>query len=81
MQRLTIRIPDDLSAHRNKAQLEQLAREALAVRLYSLGELSSGEAAELLNIPRREFPYLVSRYGVSIFDESIDLGCEASYGD
>lgn len=79
MMSLTIQVPDNL-ASKDKHQLEMLAREALVVRLFDLGELSSGEGAELLGIPRREFLDLVGRYGASIFDDTMDLQREASYG-
>jgi len=39
----------------------------LAAKLFDLGELSSGQAAELAGISRREFLESVGRYGVSIF--------------
>jgi predicted HTH domain antitoxin len=78
---LNIQLPDELLTSRDKGQLEALAREALIVRLYELGELSSGEGAELLGISRREFLDLVGRYGVSIFDDAIDVQKEARYGD
>ncbi|NJM07048.1 UPF0175 family protein [Candidatus Gracilibacteria bacterium] len=57
-------------------QLERLAREALLVRLYDLGELSSGKAAELLGITRREFLDLLGAYHVSIFDDDADIQAE-----
>jgi predicted HTH domain antitoxin len=56
--------------------LERLAREALLVRLYDLGEISSGQAATLLSITRREFLDLLGTYHVSIFDEDLDLAAE-----
>ncbi|MDP9314012.1 MAG: UPF0175 family protein [Chloroflexota bacterium] len=80
MMTLTIQVPDKL-ASKDKHQLEMLAREALVVRLFDLGELSSGEGAELLAITRREFLDLVGRYGVSVFDDTMDVAKEASYGD
>jgi predicted DNA-binding protein (UPF0251 family) len=73
---LSIELPDEL-ASKDKTQLEALAREALIVRLYDLGELSSGEGAALLNISRREFLDLVGHYSVSIFDETMDVRKEA----
>ena len=77
---LSVQLPDEFRT-RDKAQLEALAREALIVRLYDLGELSSGEGADLLDISRREFLDLVGQYGVSIFDDTMDVQTEASYGD
>ncbi|HMQ32079.1 MAG TPA: UPF0175 family protein [Chloroflexaceae bacterium] len=57
-------------------RLERLAREALLVRLYDLGELSSGQAAEILGLTRREFLDLLGTYHVSVFDEDTDLTAE-----
>ncbi len=71
-------VPDSL-LDQDKQELEKVALEALIVRLYSLGDLSSGEGAESLGISRREFLDLLGRYNVSIFDETIDLEREASY--
>jgi predicted HTH domain antitoxin len=71
-------VPDSL-LDQDKQELEKVALEALIVRLYSLGDLSSGEGAESLGISRREFLDLLGRYNVSIFDETVDLEREASY--
>ncbi len=79
MPTLHIRLPDDLATH-DQAQLEALAREALIVRLYDLGELSSGEGAALLGLSRRAFLDLVGRYGLSIFDDNANLEEEARRG-
>lgn len=57
-------------------RLEYLAREALLVRLYDLGELSSGQAATLLGITRREFLDLLGTYHVSVYDDDVDLTVE-----
>jgi predicted HTH domain antitoxin len=64
----------------SQATLEQLAREAMLVRLYGLGQLSSGRAAEILGVSRRAFLDLLSEYGVSVFDEQVDLENEARCG-
>lgn len=76
---LRIEYPEELldQAEASKEELQDLAREALLVRLYDLGKLSSGKAAELLSIPRRHFLDLLSDYGVSPFDESQDVAAEA----
>ena len=73
---LYLDLPETL-ADKNAQELSALAREALVVRLYALGDLSSGEGAELLNISRREFLDLLGHYNVSIFDDSMDLRREA----
>ncbi len=73
---LYLDLPDTLGDN-DARELSARAREALVVRLYALGEISSGEGAELLGIARREFLDLLGRYDVSIFDDTIDLRGEA----
>lgn len=75
---LRLRVPDALGGQ-NAQQLESLALESLVVRLYALGDLSSGEASELLGVTRREFLDLLGQYHVSIFDGSMNIAEEASY--
>ncbi len=62
------------------SDLEKLARQAFLVRLYQLGEMSSGRAAETLHISRREFLDLLADHGVSILDEDTDVIAEARRG-
>jgi predicted HTH domain antitoxin len=80
--RLEIDCPDELltPAGQTKSDLEKLAQEALLVRLFHLGAISSGRAAEILHLSRRAFLDLLGRYGVSVFDEQIDLPAEAGRG-
>lgn len=79
MTTLQIEYPEELldQTEQSKEELESLAREALLVRLYDLGKLSFGKAAELLSISRRQFLDLLGDYGVSSFDESQDEAAEA----
>jgi predicted HTH domain antitoxin len=69
---LKLQVPERLTG-KNRQQLEALAFEALVVRLYALGELSSGEGATLLDLTRREFLDLLGQYNVSLFDDEIDF--------
>lgn len=82
MTTIEIPLPDevvgDLSL--SQAALTALAREALLVQLYARGELASGTAAHLLGISRRAFLDLLGRYGVSIFDDQIDIQAETRHG-
>ena len=64
MKTLTIQIPDTVDEKDVKMQL--------AAHLYDKGILSSGQAADLAGISKREFIETVGQYGVSIFGESID---------
>ena len=79
MTTLQIEYPEELldQADQTKEELERLAREALLVRLYALGQLSSGQAARALGITRWAFLDLLSRYNVSYFDDSQDVAAEA----
>ena len=79
MMQLHLHVPEQLT-DKSQQQLEALAFEALVVRLYALGELSSGEGAKLLSLTRREFLDLLDQYNVSLFDDEIDLKKEADYG-
>jgi predicted HTH domain antitoxin len=72
--KVEIEYPDEaLEGGLDEAQITALAREALYVRLYERGLLSSGRAAELLGITRWAFLDLLDRYGVSSFDENIEF--------
>lgn len=77
--RIQLDLPEAV-AGKDVAELTALAREALIVRLYALGGLTSGEGAEILGLSRREFLDLLGRYNVSIFDDTADLMREASIG-
>ena len=72
-QRLEIDVPVDVLAGIDAEQLTSLAREALHVKLYERGLVSSGRAADLLGITRWDFLDLLGRYGVSYLDENIDF--------
>ena len=69
--KISLDFPDAL-AEKDGEELADLAREALVVRLYALGELTSGEGAELLGLARRDFLDLQGKYNVSLFDETAD---------
>ncbi len=64
MKTLTIQLPDTVDEKDVKMQL--------AANLYDKGIMSSGQAADLAGISKREFIETVGQYGVSIFGESID---------
>ncbi len=64
MKTLTLQLPDTIDVKDVKMQL--------AAYLYDKGIMSSGQAADLVGISKREFIETVGQYGVSIFGESID---------
>ncbi len=81
MKSFELEVPDDLYASMGEAEMRALAEEALLVRLYALGKLGSGRAAQLLGMSRREFLVdVLGRHGLSHFDEDIDLAAEAARG-
>lgn len=82
MTSLQIELPDDIreSLDLDQAELSSLALEALLMRLYERGNLSSGKAAELLGISRREFLDRLGHHGISSFDEDVDFNLEIRHG-
>jgi predicted HTH domain antitoxin len=80
MTRIHIDCPDDLATGQGFETLAELAQRAFLVRLYQLGRISSGRAAETLHISRREFLDMLGDHGVSIFDDETDVEAEAGCG-
>ena len=64
---LAIKYPDSVLATLNLSPetFEQEAKIALAVKLYEMGRLTSGQAAELAGIPRVSFLLSCQRYGAA----------------
>lgn len=64
MKNLTIQIPDSVD--------EADVKMEVAAHLFEKGTLSSGQAAQLAGISKREFLENVGKYGVSIFGETVE---------
>ncbi len=83
MTEFTLRIPSDIP-QLLKMSKEDFSREAqilLAVKLFEMGKLTSGKAAELAGMPRVAFLHILSRYGVAAINlhaEEIDHEVEAA---
>lgn len=63
---LVVTIPDDVPFLLKMSAVD-FAREAqmlLAVKLFEMGELTSGKAAEMVGLPRVAFLCSLSRFGV-----------------
>jgi predicted HTH domain antitoxin len=68
MKTLQIHMPDDLDLSTNSTseELETLARVTFAVRLFALGKVTSGQAAEIAELPRRRFLLELADHGVPV---------------
>ncbi len=77
---LELEIPDELLRGRSKSELVALAQEVLLIKLFQQGEISSGYAAQVLDISRHDFLDLLGQYRVSMFAEDTDIAQEANYG-
>lgn len=80
---LTLKIPSDVPSLLKMSE-DDFAREAqvlLAVKLFELGKLTSGKAAELAGISRTAFLYNLARYNVpaiNLLAEEIEHEVEAA---
>ncbi len=65
--KLTIPYSEDLllSLKKSPAEFEAEARLLLAVKLYELGRVSTGRAAELAGMSRVAFIFALDRFGLS----------------
>lgn len=61
-----------LSLHETEERFAKQLKEAAAVKLYEMGRLSSGRAAELAGMSRISFFQCLSDYKVSLYQESIE---------
>ncbi|MCC5931154.1 MAG: UPF0175 family protein [Cyclobacteriaceae bacterium] len=64
MKTLTIQLPDNVD--------EKYVKMQLAAHLFDKGMMSSGQAADMVGITKREFIETVGQFGVSIFAETAD---------
>ena len=62
MKTLTVKLPEQVTDVDEKE-----VRMIVAAKLFEQGKLSSGRAAEVAGITKREFIETVGKYGVSIF--------------
>lgn len=68
-----IPIPDSLLLHsKDLASLQERSRLLLAVKFFELGELSSGQAAEMSGLSRVGFLYEAGKQGVPVAELSGD---------
>jgi predicted HTH domain antitoxin len=64
-------LPDALLLHsRDRESLEARSRLLLALKFFELGELSSGQAAEMCGLSRVAFLFEAGKHGVPVADLS-----------
>ncbi len=70
MTTIQIELPDEvlLSLKETPEGLSKVIRMAAAAKLYELGRLSSGRAADLAGLPRVSFLQALAQYDVTIFN-------------
>jgi Uncharacterized small protein len=64
MKTMTVKLPDQVTDVDEKE-----VRMIVAAKLFEQGKLSSGRAAEVAGITKREFIETVGEYGISIFGQ------------
>lgn len=74
MEKLTLEIPEEIliSLKESPKEFSKSILILSAVKLYELGKLSSGRAAQLAGLTRVEFLQSLSRYNVPVFDLSTE---------
>lgn len=72
MNTLTIEYPAEIlwALQQDPDEFADEARLLLALKLYETGKLSTGLAAQMANVPRAAFFYLLGQYGLSPFGET-----------
>ena len=64
MKTITLNVPEEID--------EKEVAMLLASQLYQQGKLTSGQAADLVGMTKREFIETIGQYGVSVFSESVE---------
>jgi len=74
MTEIVLRVPEEtaLLLHMSVEELGRKLQMAAAAKLYEMGELSSGAAAQLAGIPRTVFFSRLADYGIDTFRLSED---------
>lgn len=74
MTTIDLALEDELAAllHERHQPVERSARELIILELYRRGAISSGKAAQLLDMTRWEFVRHASRLGIPFFDMTDD---------
>ena len=71
---INLNLEDDLTAllHESNQPVQKTVREFVVLELYRRGAISSGKAAQALDMSRWDFIHYASRLGVAFFDMTDD---------
>ncbi|MCU0444928.1 MAG: UPF0175 family protein [Microscillaceae bacterium] len=71
MQTISLNFPDDLafSLKMQEAELGYEIKKLALVKLFELGKISSGKAAQILGITRIGFFDILAQYGVDVYND------------
>jgi predicted HTH domain antitoxin len=74
MHSIQLELEEDLMAllHQSNLPVEQAAKELMVMELYRRGTISSGKAAELLDLSRWDFIARAGQLGIPYFDMTDD---------
>ena len=74
MTTISLALEDEIAAllHERHQAVEQSARELIILELYRRGAISSGKAAQLLDMTRWELVRYASKLGIPFFDMTDD---------
>ncbi|MCB0195404.1 MAG: UPF0175 family protein [Anaerolineae bacterium] len=74
MNKISITFPEnfELAVQTTAEELEAQIRLMAALKMFELGKLSSGKAAELAGLSRAEFFEMCGRYKVSLYNYDTD---------
>ena len=77
MKTLEIPLPEEVAG--SKEDLTQIAKVALALRLYGLGKIGSAQGAELAGLSRADFLLETARFGApTVALDADELSAEAA---
>jgi predicted HTH domain antitoxin len=66
MRTVTLKLPDNIDLNENEISI------MLAAKLYDLGKMSLGQAANLVGLKKAAFINELGKYNVSVFGETLE---------